>query len=1606
MRAIFFILISLTITPIAWGQRYERTDSLAYDDQVQVWTARANDSATVDFGRQFANFWATGPLTDAQKKTFEGITAKMQAKNYKFQPYLVDLHLTLLSAVDSAQLSSSSLDNMLNMIDKSVDHYDRRQVGMSLKTLLTYFQQNALYLSNYNSLYATAQSVSFEFIEPAVAEEISSEAELSAGEDEFLDQADEPEEVAVDDWGAEEESDWSDGWGGEDDWGNEDENTDEPGANAPAEEETTVLDYIIEEPLQPEITGAVMRFDQLNLTFSTPFDSANLVNTSGALLLENQVLVGEGGKFDWVMTGLSPDSVYCTLTKYNFDIRNPRLSAEKAQMTYVGKIKEPVEGVFQFASQRHTRPQDARYPRFKSYNSNISVDVFNNPAVNPHRVNCVGGFSLQGARISSTSLLEGETTVEIWEANKKKVRTVSKQFVIGDSLIESNRATVAIYQRSDSIYHPGAQFKYVVDSSQLILQSGKGSFKRTPFVSSNLKMDIHTDLVEWNMRTDSLNVSTLTARDKVPVLFESHEYFNEDSFNDLARMYDFHPLIMAVGHARKTRNSSFYADDLAQAIRQQPKVVRAAMKDLSERGYIDYSPQTGYITIRRKGFHYVLSKGKLKDFDDLLIASYETNGPNATIRLEQEELDIRGIEKFTITDILNVSIKPDDNQVTLLGNRDFRFNGTLYSGNFEFVGKDFTFSYDSFKVDLPQIDSISFLLADENGNRRKVDNTLQSSSEDGKEKTSGTLYINDPNNKAARKSRPDYPRFSAETGAIVYFDSKNILDGAYDKSVYFVIPPFAIDSLNNADPSAIGFKGTLYSGIFPPIEEVLQVRADNSMGFEHEVASKGYQLYDGEGVYRNNLTLDANGLHGEGTIDFLTTNLEAENFTFFMDSVTTVGTVAQMQAGSVGSASFPQAYVEDYRLKWLPQQDSMIIYNRAKPFDLYDQTASLDSVLIVTQTGLLGAGTLATRGSEAFSKNMRFRETNFSARNANFEIKSDNPKKPALAGEDVRLEFDLNANLADISPEVEGVAAIEFPYAMFRTSITNAQWNLDDETVRMSKPADVAIENSYFYATRKDLDSLAFSAEEAIYRIPLQQLDVSGVPFITVADAKITPENNRVQILENAKLDRFTNATLVIDTLNEYHNLYNGTIDILSRNEFRGKATYELVSASDTFAIELTSFERDSVRENRRKFSMHTVADGQVSEDQHVVISPGMLYRGKVKMHAVKEALELDGEVKLDFKTIPGYNTWISYSSDAGQKQLVFDFDQSETDTGDPLVAGLHLSGKDNSLYTTFVTNRRSPDDYDLFKPTGLLSYNEEKQEYIIRSPKRDKPDALAGEVFTFNERTQTVSFEGPLNLMPGPEEGIELTTVGSGQGRLDSSAFALDAFMLFDMDLPGQSVELMGKDLNAAMNRAGAPAANTDRTRLLYKIAELVGDEKAKEYDKASATEYTSVLSIDPRLEKTIGLSDVQLSWSSEQKAWYSTASLGISNVGFEDINARATGYLEIKPTETGNVLNLFIQATADSWYYFSYQNNRMAVWAYNEEFCDLIGSKSKIDKAGSDDFAFYLSDIAETLTFVNRFRKTYLDINEPYNFDVAPPLLTEQEQTKEKKEEAKDGF
>jgi hypothetical protein len=306
--------------------------------------------------------------------------------------------------------------------------------------------------------------------------------------------------------------------------------------------------------------------------------------------------------------------------------------------------------------------------------------------------------------------------------------------------------------------------------------------------------------------------------------------------------------------------------------------------------------------------------------------------------------------------------------------------------------------------------------------------------------------------------------------------------------VFFVVPPFKLDSLSDADPSAINFDGTFGSnGMFPNFKEKLHTMPDKSMGFNHPTPENGYQLFRGDGKFTGTLNMDNKGLRGDGKIDYLAATIRSNDFIFYPDSVTTRGTDGVINERQIGPVWYPQMTLPEFRLRWIPKTDHFDLRNVKDPFNFYNGTAQLRGRLTISKNGVGGAGRLSTLGSDVLSNNMSFSAKDFSARNARFQVNTDNPQKPALAGRDVRVHYYLDKNYAEISPEIRGAAAINFPYAQFRTSIPTARWDLKTQKILMTKNPDVPIEDSYFYTTRKDLDSLSFNATQAEYDITTQQ---------------------------------------------------------------------------------------------------------------------------------------------------------------------------------------------------------------------------------------------------------------------------------------------------------------------------------------------------------------------------------------------------------------------------------------------------------------------------------------------------------------------------------------
>jgi hypothetical protein len=1571
-----FLLFTLLLPAfVARSQSQAGAPVLSFPDSVRIVLENTRSVDATVVGAGFASAWSAVSLD--QQQLIQRHVARLKRKKITLRPGLVNYFGAIANAINVEHAEPSKLSGFLNVASQVIENESPARLQQFLKVSRTFFQAHALYFDKPHRLYARDDDYSFEYIAPAPAFDINDTTSMTS-------------EASA-------------------------ETTSPPVEESPsdtAQYQEQPIDYMASTPLwmnpppPPVLEGAVIRFNRITLNFVTKYDSVFLHNSKGVFSLRDNTFVGENGTFDWSSAGLGPDVVTCNMTTYYFKVNKVEVKADVVKLKYEGKTPGFIPGIFEFRSMPRRDSVPSNYPVFKSYESNLEIQ-----GIGDKNVKYKGGFALVGNKIMSSSVGGEQSVIEVSRDGQPRFVAKSTEFQFGPASIFSNKAKIAITHKGDSITHPLIRMRYSYEGDtvqQLVVRKDKGVMKQTPYSSSYFNIDFAADLLRWNLASDSMNIQVEGARNTVPMVIESVDYYDPEDFRLLkGEGFSFHPVALIANYCIRNNVRKFYSGDLVVASGKEPRDIKAAIQFLGEKGLLYYDPRTDEVTVKEKlvtiyrGF-----KGEM-DYDNLKILSVIDSFPNASLNFRRGYLTVRGVEEFKVSDSLNVRIEPDSSVITLLQNRDIQFNGTINAGNFEISGKGFTLKYDSFYIALTHIDSINFFVMEKNSRgqsiRRKINNSMVGADSTAAavgglgdvSKSSGTLFISKANNKSGKSKIPNFPRLDASTGGVIYFDRQEVLDGAYDRSMFFVVPPFKLDSLNDADPSSINFDGTFVSsGMFPKFKEKLHTQSDKSLGFTHVIPKGGYPLYEGDANIVGELSMDNRGLRGNGTIKFLASTVSSSDFIFYPDSVIARGDQAIIEEKQFGSVVFPQAKLTNYDMKWYPRQDKMKLKNLNAPFEFYNATAQMRGTVTISKDGVGGSGKFETRGTELISRDMNFTSTDFRARHARFRVKSEDPNKPLLTGTDVRMRFNLTENYAELSPEVAGVAAIDFPYAQFKTSIPNMRWDVNEQKITMSKDPDQPLEDSYFYTTRKDLDSLNFNAEKAVYDLKTQELKVSGIPYIIVADAKITPENNEVLILENAKIGTLKNTTIVLDTLNAYHLLTEGIVDIVSRKEFSGHATYQYVNfLSDTFAIKMTDFHlepiaaaNESSRSHRRKeshASMQTVATGAVSDKDMLVLGAAMYYKGDMKMYATRPALELIGAIKLDIKNIKNYNSWIRYTQSGDETEVLIDFDKATDEEGKSVNAGLHFNNVDNELYITFLNEKKSEDDDNFFTPSGKLYYDTATQEFKIEDLEKARGNKLSGKVFAYHDQDMQIRFEGPIKLFRGGKD-FNITATAIGQGNMQSNEIRMNSFLLVESNIPTTAFDVMARQIQEVIKNEGADEGLGDQTELLYKIADIVGEKVVKDYEQKSLQGYLSLSTI-PQLVKPLVISNVNLKWSAQHKAFFNEGKIGISHINKNDINGAFDGFMEVRRNEDGSsVFHLFLKISPEVWYYFGFEDNRLLVHSSNNEFNGIISKKSNAGKAKVGEIAFVPGTEEETLAFINRFRKTYYGIDVPYDLSA----------------------
>jgi len=390
-------------------------------------------------------------------------------------------------------------------------------------------------------------------------------------------------------------------------------------------------------------------------------------------------------------------------------------------------------------------------------------------------------------------------------------------------------------------------------------------------------------------------------------------------------------------------------------------------------------------------------------------------------------------------------------------------------------------------------------------------------------------------------------------------------------------------------------------------------------------------------------------------------------------------------------------------------------------------------------------------------------------------------------------------------------------------------------------------------------------------------------------------------------------------------------------------------------------------------------------------------------MYATRPALQLKGFIKLDIKKIKNYDTWLAYDQSGDEKDILIDFDNSVSEAGRKAQGGLHFAS-DNSLYITFVFDKKDENDEDFFKPSGTLHFDKESNEFRIEDLKKAAGEKLEGKVFNYNEDKQEVRFEGPVNFFKGSND-FNLTASALGSGNLETNEIKMNSLIMANMNIPTAAYQMMATNLQEVIKNEGANDGLGDQTELLYKIANIVGEKVAKDYEQKSQLAYTS-LALIPQLAAPITFSNVNLKWSQGKKAFYSEGALGVSNVGKVDINGGFEGFMEIRKNEDGSpVFHVFFKASPESWYYFGYEDNRLMIQSSNQLFNDVIAKKTNASKAKVGELVFIPGSDDETLAWINKFRLNYYGLEAPYDLASGTAAAKKKDDKKEKKKED-DGF
>gem|GEM_PF-910181 len=1271
-----------------------------------------------------------------------------------------------------------------------------------------------------------------------------------------------------------------------------------------------------------------VKFDKTSLMGATKKDGISIYGTKGTYNPITHLWEGNGGKTDWLKAGDKFANLYCEINEYKIDVTQLEYKAENVLFYNNELFDVPLKGEL---TDRISAPVNGEYkfPQFDTYTKDLKIK-----RVTPN-VELVGGYGQHGSKAVVTGTIDEKARIKYFSASGNVILKASSRYVAIKKNVSINSVDteVSLFFATDSIYHPSLNLNYDVPTKLLKLVRDDKATSKINFMDSYHKMELGVDALEWNLDSTILNLKSLSQIDDKPVEFESYNYYSQRRLEKyrLASPIDAVSLLAQV--LESGGGTQLLAIDFAKMINGNYNVttILNTIFDLVKDGFIYYDTDAEMITIRGKTRDYIdAEKGNL-DYDNLHFKSV-TRKENIRLDLKDYDLLIKGVESFSASDSQSVRIFPYQREFRVEQNRNIRAHGDVIAGKADFIDSKFLFNYDPFIIEMDSIKGALLYVKRPTMENAGPDNNKIIPLATKIQNLKGTLYIDQADNKSGKKQYGQYPSFKSLGSSYIYYDNKNLYGGAYDRErFYFELDPFTLEGMDDIPEERMRFDGLMvYGNIFPELRMSITLQPDLSLGFAEHATQKGTPMYGGIGAYDGNITLSKIGLNGNGIIDFMASKTFSNDLVFLPDSTFGLADTFLLTKGLTKGISFPDVFHSNVKANWYPYKDSLRIADNNNGFAVFENQGNMKGNASVTSKGFFGSGILNLNEVSLVSKLYAYKEDAVKTDSAGVKIKipgEDN--KFVLVCDQVAGEFMPYKGIGHLFPAVD-TALFKLPSHQYVTRADEIFWNASKKILTLSNNDA----HKEFISSHPKHGRLKFTYNQGVLDLNKNTIEVSGVPAINVADVRVVPKNFQLTIQPNATIETLHDATILIDTLNEYHHINNAVVDIYTKNTFKASGDYLYKSTTlpdqvlhlDEIISVKEEIEKNKKGETRELY--YTMAATEIPIENGFKLDERILFKGKASLDSKNRFLTFDGFSRVDLRTDKLNTQWFGFKDQIDPNAIKILLADAQNEEKLPLNIGVNYSNEDLQLYSVFLDSKRYNSDNSIVETSGLLNYDPKTKTYKVGPEKAVSGESLRGTVFTLFDEINRVETKGVLDFGKNYNL-ISLRAAGNLTNVLDSATFYLnDVMMALDFFCDKKVTEAMSLGLKSMA--ADNPDIKTNNEGFKSAIANIVSEKNVTE--TLEFIERNNYFEKPKDMNYQFVLSNMNFIWDTLDNSFRSRGKIGICNVGDSYFNRMVDGYVEFVPRMNADVLNIYFKfkdtdSTEENWFFMEVKNNTVAL-------------------------------------------------------------------------------